>query len=565
MLEEITIQNLGIIENTTLPFTPGLTVITGETGAGKTMILNALGLLLGKRADKAIVREGTDFASVEGCWNVNNLSVTPAVEETGAVIEDDMLYINRTVYATGKTRAVIGGKTSPASSLAGIGDGLVHVHGQSDQIRLKNPVAQREALDSFAGAELTAALTKYKDAYTNYRSLTKKLVELQTNMVARAREYEELTAAVEELDNFRPLPEEDEQLKAEIAVLMNIENIQEALTLVSSYLATENEYGIPEPLTAVALVVKTLEGVVEHDKKLEELYSLSVSAHDQLTALTDGAASYFDDLDADSLERLNYAQERVAGLTKLKRKFGPTLNDVLNFWEEAEAKIEDLNPENNNIELVEQQTAEAKKVLLTQANTLTAIRVKQANLLQEAVNKELADLAMVGSELNIAVETEKMSSTGQDKVVFLLKTPAATSARPLEKSASGGELSRIMLALEIVLADPTKTPTFVFDEVDSGVSGATATKIGQKLANLAAKAQVIVVTHLPQVAVFFDNHLRVVKTLDEQKLSTTVQQLSAEESVREFTRMLSGLPDSESGRTHAEEMLGFAAEYKHTI
>lgn len=562
MLEEITIQNLGIIENTSLPFTPGLTVITGETGAGKTMILNALGLLLGKRADKAIVKENETFTSVEGCWNVEKLAVLPKIEETGAVIEDNTLYVNRTVYATGKTRAVVGGKTTPASSLTEIGEGLVHVHGQSDQIRLKNSTAQREALDLFSGIELSTIKTQYKETYKKLKTLTTKLNEIQLNMVQRTREFEELTAALETLNSFCPLENEDEELKTEIALLMNMESIQEALTQVSAYLVSENEYGVPDTVTAVALTMKALENVVEHDPKLGELHALATTVHEQLTELTHSAASYFDNIDPDSLERLNYAQERIAGLTSLKRKYGPTLSDVLTFWVEAETKVEDLNPENNNVSLLEEEIAATQVELKQTADKITAIRVKQAKILQEAVNQELTDLAMVGSELVITIESEKLSLSGQDKVLFQLKTPAATVPRPLEKSASGGELSRIMLALEIVLADPNKTPTFVFDEVDSGVSGGTATAIGKKLADLSRKAQVIVVTHLPQVAVFCDNHLQVVKTLTDEKLSTTVKQLNAEDSIREFTRLLSGLTESESGRAHAEEMLALAHAHK---
>lgn len=563
MLEEISIKNLGVIQEAKLSFTPGFTAITGETGAGKTMVLSALGLLLGKRSDASIVRHGTLFTSVEGCWNVAGLPILPTIEETGAVIEDGLIYINRTVHADGKSRAVIGGKTTPAASLALVGEGLVNIHGQSDQMRLKNPTAQREALDSYAGVKLNTKLENYQTLYNQWRTITKKVKDVQTNMVARQREYEELTHAIAEINAVQPVHGEDETLLNEANRLTNVELLKEATSTALNKINNEEDFTIPGIQETIVEVVKQLNSVVEYDEQLKELHELAESIEINLNELSNQLSNYVNSIDLDALVRLNEIQERRAALNILTRKYGPTLENVINYWQEAETKIEDLNPENSSLETLQKELNETLTKLKTQASEITQIRKKAATELSTAVNIELEGLAMAGSKLAVHVNTlNTYTNYGADEIAFMMKTPGAAEARPLAKTASGGEMSRIMLSIEVVLADPEATPTFVFDEVDSGVGGATAIEIGKRLAKLAKEAQVIVVTHLPQVAAFADNHLRVLKTNGESFVSTDIIQLNDEEKVEEIARMLSGLSSSDSGKTHALELLDMAQSYK---
>lgn len=563
MLEEISIQNLGVIQEATLPFTKGLTVITGETGAGKTMVLTALSLLLGKRSDSSIVRHGTEFTSVEGCWNVTNLNILPEIQEVGAIIEDGNLYMNRTVYKDGKSRAVIGGKTTPASVLAKIGDGLVNIHGQSDQIRLKSSAAQREALDSFAKEQLTKILEEYRQTYTSWKEKLVLLKEIKTNMVAREREYEELIRAIEEISTINPKPGEDEELKNEADMLSNVESLTEAATIAQEALSSEN-YETVNVLDGISRTIKALSNVSNYDPNIKELYELAVNTQINALELSSGLATYLNGLDMNSLERLNEVQERRATINTLIRKYGITLEDVIEYAEKAQERVTSLDPKNINIENLEAELETLKTELATQSKKLTQIRKIKSSELVTAVNLELAGLAMGGNKLEIAITTsETYTINGCDEINFMLKTAGASEARPLNKSASGGELSRIMLALEVVIADPEVTPTFIFDEVDSGVGGATAIEIGKRLSQLATEAQVIVVTHLPQVAVFADNHLRVLKNNSDTFVSTDVNQLTEPERIEELARMLSGLTNSETGKSHAAELIEMAKQYKN--
>jgi DNA repair protein RecN (Recombination protein N) len=561
MLEEISIHNLGVISHTRLPFTKGLTVITGETGAGKTMVLTAVQLLLGKRSDASIVRHGKEFTSIEGCWNVAGLNSLPDILETGAVVEDDQLYINRTVNADGKSRAVLGGKTTPASILAKIGGGLVNIHGQSDQIRLKSSAAQLDALDRYAGDKLVSALKKYGEVHQEWKELARTIKDVKVNASARQREFDDLTLAVAEISEVNPTPNEDDLLKQEIATLTNVDALKNSAVEALAAIDPE-DYEVANVFSQLVVAVKALQSAAEYDPEMQKISDKAETVLDEAQELKDALSSYLDNIDGDSIYRLNQAQERLADLNRLVRKYGVTLDDVIEYWQKSDEKLVDLNPEANNVEKLDRQFIELAKKLEEHAGIVTKIRTEAAARLSKEVNKELAGLAMAGNKLVIEINVGSFSSTGADEVNFMLKMPGATNARPINKAASGGELSRIMLALEVVLANPDITPTFIFDEVDSGVGGATAIEIGKRLSSLAAEAQVIVVTHLPQVAAYADNHLRVQKSSTDTFTETSVAQLSTEDRLEELARMLSGMSNSETGRAHAAELLEHANTHK---
>lgn len=564
MLEEISIKNLGVISEARLPFTKGLTVITGETGAGKTMVLTALQLLLGKRSDASIVRHGTDFVSIEGCWNVEGLKVIADINETGAIIEDNQLFVNRTVHKDGKSRAVLGGKTTPASVLAKIGTGLVNIHGQSDQIQLKNAVAQREALDGYAGEALKEALAEYTDTYSKWKNLSRLIKDVKINATARQREYEELTEAIKTISAINPLPEEDATLKQEIATLSNIDALRNSVVEALNVLSSE-DYDTPDPSTQIAVAVKALNGTAEFDPHVAASTEKAQALLENLQELTSELSSYLESIDGDSIQRLNEAQERLSQLNRLIRKYGNDLNDVIEYWEKAERNVLDLDPENNNLDKLEEELEQLVKNLKTNADTLTSVRKEAAATLSSKVNEELEGLAMAGNKLLINITEVAPTTYGQDEVAFMLKMPGTTEARPISKSASGGELSRVMLSLLLVLAKDKTEHTQILDEVDSGTGGQTAIRIGEKLAELAKTSQVIVVSHLAQVAVFADNHLKIVKTSDGSFVNSSVQVLEGEERVKEIARMASGITESTLGQQHAEELIEMADKFKQKV
>ncbi len=565
MLEEINVHNLGVIEEAHIEFTGGLNALTGETGAGKSLILGSLGLLLGKKGDTSLVRSGADSTNVEGIWNVSGLQIADKISETGAAIEDGEIFINRTVSKDGKNRLTVGGKATPVSILAEYGEELVTIHGQADQMRLKNPVVHREMLDRFGGEILANALNEYQTAYSTWRQLNAKIKEIKTNSVAREREIDELTRAVEEITKWQPQLNEDDGLIAEITMLANVEQLQEATGKSLALISNDSEE--PDVSSFLALIVSELEKVSEFDPKVKEFYDKTLTVYTTVSELTSELTSYLDSVDTDALQRLNESQERLAGLQSLKRRYGPELDDVINYWKEAETKLTELNPENNNLEILEVELSGLTAKLRTSGTTLTELRSKYAKELEQAVNIELAGLAMSGNELLVGLNpTDKFTFTGKEEVEFLMSTPGNSNPRPIHKAASGGELSRIMLALSLV-ADDATVPTVLLDEVDSGIGGSTAIEIGKRLARLAKHKQVIVVSHLAQVAAFADNAIVLEKAQGSKGLQniTTVRQLNESERVGEITRMLSGLRDSETGKAHAEELLAEAKAYKITL
>lgn len=566
MIEEIVIKNLGIIKDASLTFGKGLTCITGETGAGKTMVLSALGLLLGRRSDSSIVHADASYTSVEGCFHVEGSNlVTKIVDDAGGVIEDSQLYVNRTVFNDGRSKASVGGKGTPASVLNAIGEVLISIHGQSDQVRLKSPAAQREALDDYNKEMMGPVINAYRDAYYAWKASHEELEDVKNNMFAREREFEELTQAVSDISKIEPESGEDEKLKNDADRLSNVEILKEATSSALSRLSSD-DYDSLDASSLLSEAYKILDNVSSYDTFVLKLAEKTESIKDELVELVGQLSGYLENIDVDALEELNNVQERRAQINTLMRKYGPTLDDVLKLYEEAVHKVDALNPENVNVDVLEAKVNDMFNIVKEKAAELTEARIKNANEITAKINAELAGLAMSGSSIIVNVEpSETYTSNGVDEVSFLMKSHSNSEPRPISKSASGGELSRIMLALELVIADPEATSTFVFDEVDSGVGGATAIEIGKRLSQLSKHAQVIVVTHLPQVAVFADNHLRVVKTSDETFVSTDVLSLEEEDKVDEIARMLSGLQDSETGQAHAKEMILIAEDFKASL
>ncbi|WP_165069511.1 DNA repair protein RecN [Marisediminicola senii] len=560
MIEEISIRNLGVIGEAVLPLGAGLTVLTGETGAGKTMVVTALGLLLGDRADAQAIRSGAKQAVVEGRWVIDDTGpVAERVRDAGGDIDDGELILGRSVSSEGRSRAVVGGRSAPISVLTEVGQQLVVVHGQSDQLRLKSSIAQRDALDRFAGSELGTALAAYTDAYDRWRAASSELAMLAEERDRRAREADGLRVAMAEIEAAAPRAGEDDELAASAERLANAEDLRLAAAQAHEHVSSED---IGEPHDVIGLLDaarRQLERVSAHDPALQPVIDALRDASYLAVDVSGQLAAYLGDLDADSARELEAVQERRAELATIVRKYGPTIDDAIAYLDTGSARLLELDSDSDRIEQLHEQVVQDAAAVADLAARLTAVRVTHAEKLSAAVTTELAALAMANASLHIEVtERADFAPHGRDQVAFLLKPHSGADPRPLGKGASGGELSRVMLAIEVVVAGADPVPTFIFDEVDAGVGGASAIEIGRRLASLARTSQVIVVTHLAQVAAFATNHLRVAKSDGGSVTASSVERLDGDDRVAEMARLLSGLPDSDSGLTHARELIELA-------
>jgi DNA repair protein RecN (Recombination protein N) len=563
VIEELGIRDLGVIAEATLPLGSGFTAVTGETGAGKTMVVTALGLLLGARADAGAVRSGAKQAWVEGRWLVpDDGTIAERVAETGGEVEAGELLLGRSVSAEGRSRAVVGGRSAPIGVLAELGEELVVVHGQADQQRLRSAVAQREALDRFAGAPLHAALSEYRQAFNAWRADAAELERLREAHDTRAREAQELREALDEVEAADPQPGEDAELAERADRLSNLEELRMAAAQARALVSSEDlGDGAPDAIALVDSARRHLERVVEHDAALAPMAEALQSAEFLLADASTELAGYLAGLDADGARELEIVQERRALLTTLIRRHGGTLDEVLEFRRTGGLRLIELDSDDERIEVLEASVTRMSEEVERLAARLTELRTDAAERLAAAVTAELGALAMPDARLSVTVDAgHEPAAHGRDQVAILLQPHPGTEPRPVSRGASGGELSRVMLAIEVVIAGNDPVPTFVFDEVDAGVGGAAAIEIGRRLARLAERSQVIVVTHLAQVAAFASNHLSVVKGTDGQVTSSSVRQLSGAEREAEMARLLSGLTDSESGLAHARELLEIASD-----
>ncbi|MBE4736353.1 MULTISPECIES: DNA repair protein RecN [Streptomyces] len=566
------IRSLGVIDDAVVELSPGFTAVTGETGAGKTMVVTSLGLLLGGRADPALVRIGAKNAVVEGRIAVpEGASAVVRAEEAGAELDDGALLISRTVSAEGRSRAHLGGRSVPVGMLAELADELVAVHGQTDQQGLLKLSRQRAALDRYAGDAVAVPLTKYGEAYRRLRAVAGELDEIVTRARERAQEADMLRYGLDEIAGVEPRAGEDVELAEEAERLGHAEALASAASAAHAALAGNPED--PEGVDASTLVAgahRALEAVRSHDPALAVLAERIGEVGILLGDVAGELAGYADDLDADPL-RLAAVEERRAALTALTRKYGQDIAAVLSWAEEGAQRLTELDGDDERIDELTAERDALRAELGGLAQALTDARAEAAERFAAAVTAELASLAMPHARVSFEIRqnddpdgvevggrTVAYGPSGADEVELLLAPHPGAPPRPIAKGASGGELSRVMLAVEVVFAGTDPVPTYLFDEVDAGVGGKAAVEIGRRLARLARSAQVVVVTHLPQVAAFADRQLLVEKTNDGTVTRSGVKVLEGEDRVRELSRMLAGQEDSETARAHAEELLAAA-------
>ena len=557
MIEEISIRDLGVIGEARLPLGPGFTALTGETGAGKTMVVTALGLLLGERSDSAAIRSGSAQAVVEGRWLIDpDGPVAERVRDAGGELDGAELILGRSVSPEGRSRAVVGGRSAPVGVLSEVGQQLVIVHGQSDQVRLRSATAQREALDRFAGVELAPLLEEYQAVYRRWQATQGELDVLVAERDRRSREAEELRIAMVEIEAVNPRRGEDEELAERADRLTNLEDLRFAASQAHDLLSSETSDDGNDVVGLLASARRQVERVAEHDAALGPIAEGIAAASFTISELSTQLASYLSGLDADGARELEVVQERRATLNALVRKFGPTLDHAIDYLDSGSGRLLELDNDSTRIESLGAEVEADRALVIELASRITQVRTLNAARLSERVTAELSALAMANAAITVTVEDRPdYSLTGKDQVSILLQPHPGAEPRPISKGASGGELSRVMLAIEVVLAGTDPVPTFVFDEIDAGVGGASATEVGRRLAHLAESAQVIVVTHLAQVAAFSTNHLVVEKGTDGSITSSNVRLVHAEERTAEMARLLSGNPDSETALAHARELL----------
>jgi len=568
MIEELRIRSLGVIEEATIPLGPGLTVLTGETGAGKTMVLSGVNLIMGGRADGSMLRRDADRADVDGQWLLPHdlgSSVRERIDELGGDMEDGdggtSLLLGRSISASGRSRAFAGGRTVPASVLAEITEQLVAVHGQSDQIHLRDTRRQRELVDRFAGPELVTMLAGFRAALTRLQVVQRELDELVTSQQEREREAGLLRLGIAEIAEIEPLAGEDDDLKSQATVLAHASELVEAASRAHELLTGDGSDS-PNAMDLLGLAARDLERARTMDPAADRLAGDLTRSMEALGILAMEVAAYASALDADPA-RLAQVEERRHQIAELKRRYGPRLDDVLSWWAASEEAVAAVDGADDRRAALESELATLSSVVRSGAEQITAARRVAGTSFGEQVTAELRELAMpdadVVVDIQTAAELADFTNSGADTVSILLAPHRGSEARALGAGASGGELSRLMLAIEVVLAGVDAVPTFIFDEVDAGIGGRVAVEVGRRLARLAGTAQVLVVTHLPQVAAFADAHIVVTKDAGGQVTASSVVQVDGEARVRELVRMLSGLEDSASGAEHASELLELAA------
>ena len=562
-LEEITIRSIGVIEQSNLELSKGLTVLTGETGAGKTMILTALNLILGGKSDSSLVRKGSERLVASGRFRVPPNS-SLIFEESGLQVEDGELIITRTVALDGKSKATCNSIAVPASTLSSVADLLVEVHAQAANLSITKSARQRELLDRFAGTELSKAFASYKKSLEEYHDLKTRIAQLKSTLNSRDSELVALREFVTLMSKLRVERGEYSQVLVEIERLSSVEELRLAASNAHAVI-DEQEQG---SLTTLGITRKALDSARAKDPLLEDAYQKTSEAFFILDDVKNDLASYLSRLEADPA-RLDFLNARKADLVALVKKYGavpeiePALEELIARFENATESMEDLEGGDAKLRELETQLVDSKKRLVVAAKALTLVRQRAASAISDQVSKEMSQLSMPHASFKVqllsadysALKESDFTSSGCDEVSMLIQNHKDAPLVALAKGASGGEMSRVMLALEVVIASTHPVGTYVFDEVDAGVGGKAAIEVGRRLHALSKHAQVIVVTHLPQVAAWADSHYVVTKNSDGSITESNVQKVQNSARIAEIARMLSGMESSSSALEHAAELL----------
>lgn len=568
MIEELRIRGIGVIDQAAVTLSPGLTVLTGETGAGKTMILTGLELLMGGKADSGLVRQGLSQAEVDAQLLIaieGAPELVQMLDEWGAHWDDSeapgSLTCSRVVLDSGRSKALVGGRPVPVGSLGTVMHSLVRVHGQSDQVRLREESAQRDLVDRMGGAAVRDARAHFTEARDAWLEARRALERLRHDRDEIRRQGAVLAAAVEEIDKVNPTIGEEVELEQLARTLQHIGELREGSEGAREALIGSEDSAEGSALAAVVRAEQQVQSLTALEPLAASWAQRLGALRTEIIDMADDLGTYTRTLNADP-ERQQWVEARRAQLTSLMKKYGTSISDVLDWAAQARHTVAVADDLDGALERAEAEEARTRAGVVAAASALTESRTLAAARLADAVHAELAELAMPHAALHISVvpETEpaNFAAHGADAVVIELQAHPGAPSRPLGKAASGGELSRIALAMEVVLAQEDPVATMVFDEVDAGIGGTVAVEVGRRLARLARSTQVVVVTHLPQVAAFAHEHVVVAKSTDGTVTHSTLTRVTGEARVKELVRMLAGLADSESGQAHAEELLALA-------
>jgi DNA repair protein RecN (Recombination protein N) len=563
-LRELTIRNLGVIDTAEIEFRSGLTVLTGETGAGKTMVLTALNLILGGKSDSDFVRSGQERLVVSGKFEIGS-DIALRVEDAGGYVEESEVLINRYVTNQGKSKISLGGAVSSASQVSDIAEGLIEIHAQSSSARLSKPAIQLELLDAFSNHG--NLISDYTNTYEKFLQLRRRINELEKQLSIREIEIAKLEGIVKDFDRIKPLPGEISDLDNEINKLGAVEELNAGIIEGLGILNSEEN----SALVALGISKKILENLKGKDSELDALIEDQSETVFELLEITSKLERYLSKLEADPT-RFDYLQNRKSELLGLVKKYGKgternlAYENLLNEGGEASARLADLQGGDLRLEELQKESAELFAELKSSAKKLSQSRIDFAKKLSEAITNELSLLAMPNAKLvvevleNEADDPKSYSASGLNEVSFLFSSHRDGKLLSIAKGASGGELSRVMLAVEVVLAKNSPVGTYIFDEVDAGVGGKAAVEVGKRLALLAKNSQVIVVTHLAQVASWADNHLVVTKNETGSVTQSNIIEVTGNERRKEIARLLSGQDESISAQEHAGELLDLVSK-----
>ncbi|PLR86010.1 DNA repair protein RecN [Bacillus canaveralius] len=560
MLNELSIKNFAIIEAISIPFQKGLTVLTGETGAGKSIIIDAVHLLVGGRGSAEFVRHGEEKAEIEGLFLLDD-EKHPCYEKAkafGLEIEEGMVILRRDIAKNGKSVCRINGKLVTISTLREIGSTLIDIHGQHEHQELMDETMHISLLDQFGADEIAAALEDYRQVYRAYDTTQRKLKNLSENEQQMAHRLDLLQFQFEEIQAANLQVNEDEELFEEKQKLGNFERIFEAVQ--SGYTALQSEQ---KGLDWIGLVMGHLQDAADLDPAYKEMYE-TVSA--SFYALEDVSTSLRNELELLEFDprRLNEIEERLTEINGLKRKYGSTIAEILEYAAKIEEELETLQNKETHIGQLEQELSSLRKDLKLEAKQLTDLRKSWAKKLTKLIMKELKELYMEKTvfEIKFGTAGDGFTKNGSDKAEFFISTNPGEPLKPLSKIASGGELSRIMLALKSIFSKHQGVTSIIFDEVDTGVSGRVAQAIAEKIYKVSVNSQVLCISHLPQVAAMADTHLFIAKKTKAGRTKTTVTPLTIPEKIKEIGRMISGVEITDLTKQHAEELLQLANELK---
>ena len=563
-LRELTIRNLGVIETAEIEFKSGLTVISGETGAGKTMVLTALNLILGGKSDSDFVRSGEERLLVSGKFEIGD-SLSSVIEDAGGIVEESEVIINRSVTIQGKSKISLGGAVSSATQVSELAENLIEIHAQASSARLSKPLVQLQLLDSFAGHE--SLLNEYFTRFEEYLNLRKRITELEKQLSIRELEISKLEGIVKDFERVKPQPGEIVELENEINKLGAVEELNAGIIQALSAINSEDHSAI----SALGVSKKLLENLKGKDSNLDSLIDDQSEIIYDFLEVTGRLERYLSGLEADPA-RFDFLQLRKSELLGLVKKYGigsdreTAYENLLIESAQAGSRLADLQGGDLRLQELKQESKAKFAEMASATKKLSESRISWAAKLSRAITDELSLLAMPNAKLVVSVvgndpdDSKSYSSAGIDEVSFLFTSHNDGKLLQISKAASGGELSRVMLAVEVVLAKNSPVGTYIFDEVDAGVGGKAAVEVGKRLSMLAKNSQVIVVTHLAQVASWADNHLVVTKSENGSVTQSNIVEVTGSERRKEIARLLSGQDESVSAQEHAGELLDMVAK-----